>query len=112
MAGKSGFPRRKRAGRGRDAGDPQPAGPGRAGNPSRIAPREAFDVARYVTDMSAQLEAMAIAARLDLLAYFLGMAKAEGDLFLRTHAGSDGAADESAESGAAGTVSDTDRTLD
>ena len=31
----------------------------------RIAPREALEVARYVTDMTAQLEAMAVAARLD-----------------------------------------------
>jgi hypothetical protein len=108
MAGETGFPRRKRAGRGRDAGEPQPAGPRRAEIPSRVAPREAFDVARYVTDMSAQLEAMAISARLDLLAYFLGMAKAEGDLFLRTHAGSDGAADESAEPLADDPVSDDD----
>jgi hypothetical protein len=48
--------------------------------------REALDVARYVTDMTAQLEAMAIAARLDLLAYFLGMARAESELFVRTNA--------------------------
>lgn len=34
--------------------------------------------------MTAQLEAMAIAARLDMLAYFLGMAKAESELMLRT----------------------------
>jgi len=36
--------------------------------------------------MTAQLEAMAIAARLDLLAYFLGMARAESELFVRTNA--------------------------
>jgi hypothetical protein len=29
---------------------------------------------------------MAVAARLDLLAYFLGMAKAESELFVRTNA--------------------------
>jgi hypothetical protein len=112
MPVESGFPRRRRLGRGREAGDPQPAPTRRAENPSRVAPKEAFDVARYVTDMSAQLEAMAVAARLDLLAYFLGMAKAEGDLFLRTQAVSDGAADESPESGAADPVSDNDHTLD
>jgi len=50
-----------------------PAGPG------------AVDVARYVADMTAQLEAMASSARLDLLAYFLGMAKAESELFARTN---------------------------
>ena len=112
MAVESGFPRRRRAGRGRDAGDPQPTPTRRAEIPSRVAPREAFDVARYVTDMSAQLEAMAIAARLDLLAYFLGMAKAEGDLFLRTQAVSDGAADRSPESGAADPALDDHHGLD
>jgi hypothetical protein len=112
MAGESGFPRRRRAGRGRDAVDPQPTATRRSENPPRVAPKEAFDVARYVTDMSAQLEAMAIAARLDLLAYFLGMAKAEGDLFLRTQSGSDGAADDSAESGTADSVSDNDHSVD
>jgi hypothetical protein len=35
--------------------------------------------------MTAQLEAMAIAARLDLLAYFLGMAKAESEIYVRTN---------------------------
>jgi hypothetical protein len=48
--------------------------------------REALDVGRYITDMTAQLEAMAIAARLDLLAYFLGMAKAESEIYVRTNA--------------------------
>jgi len=48
--------------------------------------REALDVARYITDMTAQLEAMAMAARLDLLAYFLGMAKAESEIYVRTNA--------------------------
>ena len=51
-----------------------------------VAPKDAVEVARYVTDMTAQLEAMAVAARLDLLAYFLGMAKAEGNLFIRDNA--------------------------
>jgi hypothetical protein len=36
--------------------------------------------------MTAQLEAMAIAGRLELLAYFLGMAKAESEIFVRTNA--------------------------
>jgi hypothetical protein len=35
--------------------------------------------------MTAQLEAMAIAARLDLLAYFLGMARAESEIYVRTN---------------------------
>jgi hypothetical protein len=54
-----------------------------------VARREAFQVARYVTDMTAQLEAMAAAARLDLLVYFLSMAKVEGDLFVPDNAQAD-----------------------
>ena len=34
-------------------------------------------VANYIADMTAQLQSMATAAGLDLLAYFLGMARAE-----------------------------------
>jgi hypothetical protein len=109
MTGESGFPRRKRAGRGRD-----PQGPATThADPSvRIAPREALDVARYVTDMTAQLEAMAVAARLDLLAYFLGMAKAEGDLFVRGNSQADSPAEESTESGLADPESGDDNSLD
>jgi hypothetical protein len=57
---------------------------------------EALEIARYVADMAAQLEAMSAAAELDLLAYFLGMAKAEAELFVRTtiEAGPDSAKDE------------------
>jgi hypothetical protein len=50
-----------------------------------VATREALDVAAYVSDMTAQLEAMALAGGLDLLAYFLGMARSEADLFVRTN---------------------------
>ena len=46
------------------------------------AASEAVDIARYVADMAAQLEAMSEAADLDLLAYFLGMAKVEAETFL------------------------------
>ena len=52
----------------------------------RGATPEALDVARYIADMTAQLEAMAIASRLDLLAYFLGMARAESEIYVRTNA--------------------------
>ena len=52
----------------------------------RVVAQEGLDVAHYITDMTAQFEAMAIAARLDLLAYFLGMARAESELFVRTNA--------------------------
>jgi hypothetical protein len=54
-----------------------------------VAPRDALEVARYLTDMTAQLEAMAVAARLDLLGYFLSMAKAESGLFIRGNAQAD-----------------------
>jgi hypothetical protein len=37
------------------------------------------EVARYIADMTGQLESMAIAANLDLLAYFLAMARAESE---------------------------------
>jgi hypothetical protein len=87
MADELGFPRRKRGEHGR-AGQSAPARTlKRADDPSRgVVAREALDVAHYITDMTAQLEAMAVAARLDLLAYFLGMAKAESELFVRTNA--------------------------
>jgi hypothetical protein len=86
MADDLGFPRRKRGEHGR-AGKSAPARlPKRADDPSRGVAQEALDVAHYITDMTAQLEAMAVAARLDLLAYFLGMAKAESELFVRTNA--------------------------
>jgi hypothetical protein len=86
MADELGFPRRKRGDCG-GAGQNAPARtPKRADDPSRgLVAREALDVAHYITDMTAQLEAMAVAARLDLLAYFLGMAKAESELFVRTN---------------------------
>jgi hypothetical protein len=40
-------------------------------------------VARYIADMTAQLEAMATSARLGLLAYFLAMARAESETSAR-----------------------------
>ncbi len=82
-----GFPRRKRGENGR-AGKGAPSRAPRSVNDSSDAAvtREALDVARYITDMTAQLEAMAIAGRLELLAYFLGMAKAESEIFVRTNA--------------------------
>jgi hypothetical protein len=87
MADEVGFPRRKRGEQGR-AGNTAPARPPkRADDASHgVVTREGLDVARYIADMTAQLEAMAIAAHLDLLAYFLGMARAESELFVRTNA--------------------------
>jgi hypothetical protein len=64
-----------------------------------FAPQEALEVARYVTVMTVQLEAMAVAARLDLLAYFLGMARAQCDLVVRGNAQADGSKVESEEIG-------------
>src|SRR5271166_997177 len=82
-----GFPRRTRAAQERAVRDFPKAARGRDNDPSRgLASREALDVARYVADMTAQLEAMALAADLDLLGYFMGMARAEADLFVRTNA--------------------------
>ena len=58
----------------------------RAGDPSHGAvTREVLDVARYIVGMTAKLEAVAIAARLDQLGYFLGMAKAESEIFVHTY---------------------------
>jgi hypothetical protein len=87
MVDEVGFPRRKRGEQGR-AGKTAPAkSPKRAEDAQHgIVTREGLDVARYITDMTAQLEAMAVAAHLDLLAYFLGMARAESELFVRTNA--------------------------
>jgi hypothetical protein len=87
MADELGFPRRKRGEHGRAGKSSSTRSLRRADDPSSgVVAREALDVANYITDMTAQLEAMAIAARLDLLAYFLGMAKAESEFFVRTNA--------------------------
>jgi hypothetical protein len=87
------------AGRGRDTPD---LGAGtRQGEISSypVAPQQALDVARYVMDMTAQLEVMAVSARLDPLAYFLSMARAEADLYVRGNARAERSRVESAETG-------------
>ena len=57
----------------------------RADDPSRAAvTREALDAASYIADATTQLEAAAITAGLNRLAYFLGMAKLESEIFVRT----------------------------
>ena len=87
MADDLGFPRRKRGEQGKAGQSVSTRLPKWADDASRgVVAREALDVAHYITDMTAQLEAMAVAAHLDLLAYFLGMAKAESELFVRTNA--------------------------
>ena len=61
--------------------------PRRADDPSHqaVTREEELDAARYIAGMTAKLEAVAIAARLDRLVYFLGMAKVESEIFVRTH---------------------------
>ena len=53
------------------------------------APPDPLEVARHAKDVTARFEAMAVAAHLDLLAYFLCMAKEEADLLVRGKARSD-----------------------
>ena len=101
MAEEVGFLRHKPGG-GRDGkrAPPRSRSPRRANDPARGAmTREVLDVAHYITDMTAQLEVVAIAAHLDRLAYFLGMAKAESEIFVRVNGvlEAEGAEDESHE---------------
>jgi hypothetical protein len=113
MDGEHGFPRRKRPADGRTATDSQTASPRRAGDRSRgIATREALDVARYAADLTAQIEAMALAADLDLLAYFIGMARAEAELFVRTNAEAGREPGPSDEAGLAGHEAEDDKSFD
>ena len=108
MAGESVFARRKRLGQGRSAKDSRARELNRKeGSAFDAATPDAIDVARYAADMTSQLEAMANAAHLDLLAYFLGMAKAESELFVRTNAPSE--AESSAEEPEAGPSGDEPR---
>lgn len=87
MADEVGFPRRKRAEPGRSGKGAAARSLRRADDSSHgVVTQEGLDVARYISEMTTQFEAMAIAARLDLLAYFLGMARAESELFIRTNA--------------------------
>jgi hypothetical protein len=61
-----------------------------------VAPRGASEessqdgvsaVAQYLADMTGQLESMAMAANLQLIAYLLAMARSEADSIARTHPG-------------------------
>lgn len=68
--------------------------------PSHYAARpEPLEVVSFVADMTAQLEAIATAAGLDLLAYFLSMATAEADVFGRSRAQADDATDPQSQTG-------------
>ena len=75
-----------------DGQDPRrKAAPRRAEmSPRNVAPLNAVDVARYVTEALDQLEALASTAHLDVLGYLLAMTKAEGDLFVRGNVHADG----------------------
>jgi hypothetical protein len=44
---------------------------------------DAAETARYIADMTTQMEAMAGAAKLDFLAYLLGMVRAESEAVAR-----------------------------
>jgi hypothetical protein len=77
---------RPKRGHGRAARSAPARSPRRADKPSHGAvTREVLDLARYIAGMTAKLEAVAIAARLDQLVYFLRMAKAESEIFVRTY---------------------------
>jgi hypothetical protein len=56
---------------------------GRSADGARECGVEAREVARFIADMTGQMEKMAGAAGLDLLAYFLAMARAESDAVSR-----------------------------
>ena len=98
IAAQVGFMKPKREG-GRGARSAPAKSPRRPDKPSHrvVTPEEELDAARYIAGMTAKLEAVASAARLDRLVYFLGMAKVESETFVRTH-GAEGAEEESGES--------------
>jgi hypothetical protein len=84
---------------GRAARSAPATSPRRPDKPSHGAAtrEEELDAARYIAGMTAKLEAVAVAARLDRLVYFLGMVKVESEIFVRTH-GTERAEEESNES--------------
>jgi hypothetical protein len=88
-----------KCGDGRAARSALARSPGGADKPSRgaVTREEELDAARYIADMIAKLEALAIAAHLDRLVYFLEMVKVESEIFVRTH-GAERAEEESDES--------------
>ncbi len=45
--------------------------------------RDSVEIARYIADMSAEMAAMAGAGKLDILAYFLSMARVEAEIISR-----------------------------
>ena len=73
----------RRAGNGR----PEPRQSRSAGG-AQEGGAQAKEVARFIADMTGQMEKMSGAAGLDLLAYFLAMARAESDAIARSGGGS------------------------
>lgn len=106
MVVQNGYPRRKHAATARATLEAE-IHSSSPKDPDAFATQELLDIAGYVSDMTAQLEAMALAAGLDLLAYFLGMARSEADLFVRTNAGPE--AETTSEEGEEGGLSDDDQ---
>jgi hypothetical protein len=99
IAAQVGFVKPKREG-GRGARSAPAKSPRRPEKPSHpvVTPEEELDAAHYIAGMTAKLEAVASAARLDRLVYFLGMAKVESEMFVRAHGAEGGAEEESDES--------------
>ena len=78
----------------KDASGPEPwDADGRVAAPRGATPQRAGDgaatVAQYLADMTGQLESMARAAKLELVAYLLSMARTEADSMARTSPGED-----------------------
>ena len=71
----------------RREGNPRTTAPLKLNGRAAEAGGDTGAVARYLADMTAQLESMAGAARLDLLAYFLAMARLEAEEQARTPSG-------------------------
>ena len=57
---------------------------------ANVPPGQMLDTAHFVCGLTAHLEAMAKAAGLPVLAYFLGVAKGEGETFIRSASPSEG----------------------
>ena len=51
---------------------------------ARPSPEAAAEIARYIAQMTAEMAGMAGAARLEMLAYFLDMARNEAEMAIRS----------------------------
>jgi hypothetical protein len=88
MVGEESFSRRTGGMTSLSVGGPNRAA-ARPARPANAVTPQTLDIVRYIADMTAQLESMAISGHFDMLAYFLGMAKAESELLVRTSPGED-----------------------